>query len=120
MCLARYKYLHGSDGAFLNPFDKGCWPNTVEFFGVADCLPLTGTSTDAPHLQSFEERGSLLGNHAGHARYSAPATACGKALGACAGLCGGGHGHSHHGHSHGGHGCCKDDHVKVKDIEDGL
>ncbi|KAK9916497.1 hypothetical protein WJX75_003392 [Coccomyxa subellipsoidea] len=26
----RYKYLHGDDGSFKNPFDKGCWQNCSE------------------------------------------------------------------------------------------
>lgn len=23
----RYKYLHGDDGSFRNPFNRGCWHN---------------------------------------------------------------------------------------------
>ncbi|KAK3282367.1 CLIP170 protein Tip1, partial [Cymbomonas tetramitiformis] len=33
----RYKYLQDSSGTFRNPFDLGCWPNTLEFFVGNDC-----------------------------------------------------------------------------------
>ncbi|KAK3256916.1 hypothetical protein CYMTET_33975, partial [Cymbomonas tetramitiformis] len=36
---ARYKYLQNVDGGFSNPFDKGCWNNTLEFFSYGRRLP---------------------------------------------------------------------------------
>lgn len=39
----RYKYLHGSDGDFHNPFDRGCHANCVEA-----CNPRT--ASPAPYV----------------------------------------------------------------------
>lgn len=33
----RYKYLQTSDGAFTNPFSKGCWDNCREAFQPHRC-----------------------------------------------------------------------------------
>ena len=116
MNLHRYKYLHAEDGTFANPFDKGCWPNAIEFFGTECVAP--GGVTDAPSTQRLEERTGLLLHSHGHGHGGASAAAaltgagvptlCGKL---CSGLCQPVHGHSHS-HSR----CSK---KEVRDIEDG-
>lgn len=53
----RYKYLHGEDGTFENPFNQGCWQNCVE----AMCSPNTpyvlaqGSSPETTSLLRMEE-----------------------------------------------------------------
>lgn len=114
---SRYKYLHAKDGTFMNPFDKGCWPNTVEFFSGAD--QIESTSTEAPCAQKVEERNGLLSRHSQSRTFRNEPSMCGMLMGTCSGMCKPLHGHSH---SH-GQGCCKNDahgHGRVKDIEDGL
>lgn len=59
----RYKYLHGEDGTFHNPFNQGCRQNCME----ALCSPNTpyalaqGASTEATSLLRMEE-GHVGGN----------------------------------------------------------
>lgn len=83
----RYKYLQDSNGTFRNPFDMGCWPNTLEFFLGNDCANSASVHRyegieQAPMSQKVEDRGL-------HSRH------CSKG------------GHSGHGHSHGGCLCCQ-------------
>mmetsp|Transcript_40402 Transcript_40402/g.48990 ORF Transcript_40402/g.48990 Transcript_40402/m.48990 type:complete len:602 (+) Transcript_40402:181-1986(+) len=101
----RYKYLQSKDGQYNNPFDKGCFPNTTEFFLNVAYGGQVGQEVDsAPLVQSFDEEGQQ------------PKTVFHSKLhsgGSCMGLCGPrrvtGHGHSHgngkscphaHGHAH--------------------
>jgi len=120
----RYKYLQDKEGSFRNPYDKGCWPNTLEFFVGAEYA--AGNATEAPLLQKDMDRSQ----HAMHKQLAAGllhdrlsnGPTCGGAINAlCSRLCGAGH----HGHSHGPSGCCKnEDHrgkgasQSIRDIEE--
>lgn len=55
----RYKYLHGDDGTFRNPFNRGCWQNCSE----AMCGK-SGTAVQL-HPESIELT-SLLRMEEGH------------------------------------------------------
>mmetsp|Transcript_31944 Transcript_31944/g.69755 ORF Transcript_31944/g.69755 Transcript_31944/m.69755 type:complete len:635 (-) Transcript_31944:26-1930(-) len=123
----RYRYLHSADGSFRNPYDKGCWPNTVEFFLGVEMKG--GSPTEAPLLQKVDSRGESQ-----HSMHHALASGmvhdrmrgahghdhgCEQLIGLCGRLCGG---HNHGGHSHGGK-CCNHSHgsgsrAKVHDIEE--
>mmetsp|Transcript_16074 Transcript_16074/g.22186 ORF Transcript_16074/g.22186 Transcript_16074/m.22186 type:complete len:613 (-) Transcript_16074:190-2028(-) len=124
----RYKYLQAHDGSFFNPYDKGCLPNTVEFFLGPEMVEKL-SAIEAPPAQRVEERVSMINHgsssHSSYNRYAPPSgRACAflAAIGVCcqSSSLPRSRGHSHsHGHSH--KGCCKKEKPEqVKDIEDAL